>query len=387
MPPVDDWLDLWELLKQVTVMDQELWRLLVFTATILIALIAGRLGRWILERLAKCQEADGRAVLAVFTTCIGQSLMLLMFAFSLRPAFAVLLLEDEAVRAFANTLSAFLVTLAVGFTLFRLVAVPDRWLLTIAERRQSKMQNMIAPVVSKTLRAVVVLLTLVQVATVLSHKPITSIIAGLGIGGLAIGLAAQDTIKNFFGSLSLLADKPFELGDRVNVGNVEGMVEAVGLRSTRIRTLTGHLVTIPNGDLANRTIENIAKRPFLRRSMNVTITYDTPPEKVERAVAIIREILNDHPGLNPERPPRVYFNELNDASLNIGVSFWYFPADWWPFNDFCEKVNFEILRRFNAEGIDFAFPTQTLHLAGDPKRPLDVGVRQVTPAGSSDPAA
>jgi len=376
MPRVEEWLELWELVKRVTVLDQELWRILLFTAVILLGLIAGRLGRWVLERVAKRQDDAGKVILAAFLSALARSVTLMMFALSLTPGFTILNIEDEAVRAFTATLSSFIVTLAVGFAVYQLVDVPDRWLLAIGERRQSKMNDMISPVVNKTLRAVVILLTLVQVATVLSHKPITSIIAGLGIGGLAIGLAAQDTIKNFFGSLSLLADKPFELGDRVNTNGVDGMVEAVGLRSTRIRTLTGHLVTIPNGDLANRTIENIGKRPFLRRTMNITVTYDTPPEKIERAVAIIREILADHPGLKPERPPRVFFNEFNDASLNISVNFWYFPADWWPFNEYCEKVNYEILRRFNTEGIDFAFPTQTLHLAGDPKRPLEVGVRQ-----------
>jgi len=162
----------------------------------------------------------------------------------------------------------------------------------------------------------------------------------------------------------IFADRPFDVGDRVVVDGHDGPVEHVGLRSTRIRTLEGHLVTVPNGELANKTIHNIGKRPYIRKIMNVTITYDTPPEKVERAVEILREIFDQHEGMDENFPPRVYFNDFNADSLNIIVIFWYHPPAYWDFLDFCERVNLEIFRRYNAEGIDFAFPTQTLFLAG-----------------------
>jgi MscS family membrane protein len=191
---------------------------------------------------------------------------------------------------------------------------------------------------------------------VLSDKPITSIIAGLGIGGLAVALAAQDTIKNFFGSIVLFVDKPFEMGDRIAIDGHDGPVEEVGLRSTKIRTLDGHLVTIPNGELANKTIQNIGKRPYIKRITNLTITYN-------------------HEGMHKDFPPRIYFNEFNSESLNIMVIYWYHPPDYWEFMTFTENFNKEVFRRFNDEGIDFAFPTQTLYLAGDSSRPLTIGVR------------
>ena len=234
------------------------------------------------------------------------------------------------------------------------------------------MDDMLAPMVRKSLRVTIVVLTLLQIATTLSDKPLTSVLAGLGVGSLAIALASQETLKNFFGSLVIFADKPFELGDRIVVGEFDGPVESVGFRSTRIRTLDGHVITIPNGELANKMIKNISRRPYIKRVANITITYDTPPEKVQRALDIIREILNNHEGMNPDFPPRIYFNEFNDASLNILVIYWYTPPDYWKAMEFGENFNMELLRRFNAEGIEFAFPTQTLYLAGDPKRPLKV---------------
>ena len=109
-------------------------------------------------------------------------------------------------------------------------------------------------------------------------------------------------------------------------------------------------------------MENIARRPYIRRNANITITYDTPPEKVERAVAILKDILADHDGMDPAYPPRVYFSDFNDWSLNLYMSYWVKPADYWLFQEVNERVNFEIMKRFEAEGIEFAFPSQTLYL-------------------------
>ena len=238
------------------------------------------------------------------------------------------------------------------------------------KKTESKLDDMMAPLVKKSLRITVVILVLVQIAQILSDKPITSIIAGLGIGGLAIALAAQDSIKNFFGSIVLFADKPFEIGDRVIIDGHDGPVEEVGLRSTKIRTLDGHLVTIPNGELANKSIHNIGKRPYIRQVTNITITYDTPPDKIDRALEILKELLDNHEGMSEEFPPRVFFNAFNADSLNIIVYYWYHPPNYWDYAAFNEKFNKEIFTRFNEEGIDFAFPTQTIYLAGDPSRPL-----------------
>jgi MscS family membrane protein len=171
-----------------------------------------------------------------------------------------------------------------------------------------------------------------------------------------------------------MLDKPFLVGDRVVVDGVDGPVEDIGFRSTRIRTLTGHLVAVPNEKMASINIENIGRRPSIRRLTNITITYDTPPEKVERALAIIREVLNNHEGMDPEFPPRVYFDEFNDASLNIVMIYWYFPPNYWDFLAFSERVNLKIMRAFEAEGIEFAFPTTTTYLAQDDRRPLNVTI-------------
>jgi MscS family membrane protein len=254
-----------------------------------------------------------------------------------------------------------------------MVELIDFWMRHFTSKTRTTLDDMMVPLVRKTLRIVTVLLAAVQIAQQLSDKPITSILAGLGVGGLAVALAAQDTIKNFFGSLVIFADHPFQLGDRIVVDGEDGTVEEVGMRSTRIRTLDGHLVTIPNGELANKTIRNITKRQSIKRVANITLMYDTPPEKVERAMEIIKEELDRGNEKFPaDFPPRVYFNNFNDTSLNILMIYWFAPPDYWEFMKFDQQVNMALLTRFNEEGIEFAFPTQTLYLAGDAKRPLNV---------------
>ena len=132
---------------------------------------------------------------------------------------------------------------------------------------------------------------------------VSTLLAGLGVGGLAVALAAQDTLKNLLGSVMILLDKPYKVGQRIVAMGHDGIVEEIGLRSTRLRLLTGHQTTIPNDEMAKIDIENIGQRPHIRRLANIGITYDTPPGKIEKAVDIILKILDDHEGMNPKYPP------------------------------------------------------------------------------------
>lgn len=266
-----------------------------------------------------------------------------------------------------------LIVIAVTYVIYQLVELMDYWMRRFSSKMNTSLDDMMVPLVRKSLRGIVVILGLVQIAQELSGQSVTSILAGIGVGGLAIALAAQDTIKNFFGSLVIFADHPFQLGDRIVVNDTDGTVEEVGMRSTRIRTLDGHLVTVPNGELANMMIRNISERPYIKRVANIGVTYDTPPEKVERAIEIIKETLDAHnEKMHPDMPSRVFFNNFNDCSLNILVIYWFSPPDYWAFMEFDQLFNMTVLKRFNEEGIEFAFPTQTLYLAGDDKRPLRV---------------
>ena len=348
------------LMVEVTFLDNEAWRFAALFAVLLLAFVAGRAGRAILRRGADAARGAGRKVFPVLLSSLAMSAEFLASALGLKAGLSCLVL-NETVASLTGTVTDVLTVTALGWLAYCLVDVVEAWLRSIPTIARSRMSETFVLLVVRSLHATVSVMTVVQIATVLSDKPAASILAGLGVGGLALALAAQETVKNLFGSLVILGDRPFEIGDRIVVDRFDGPVETVGFRSTRIRTLDGTLVTIPNGELANKMIQNMEKRPHIRRIANITIPYNTSPEKVRRAKEIVLEILANHEGMKPDFPPRVYFNEFNESSLNLIVHYWYHPADYWKYMEFGERVNMEILARFNAEGIEFAFPTQTLH--------------------------
>lgn len=353
----------------------EVWRIIVLIVVIAFSLFLGRIFKFVLNRLKPKLEARKQSLLAIASEAASMSVTFLFFAFGLRIAFSFLIIPDGFQSLLFTTLSL-LIVLAIGHFVYRQVDVIDIWLKGFSKDDSANIDTMLIPIVGKSIRVAVVILVILQAAQIMSDQPITSILAGIGIGGLALGLAAQDTIRNFFGSLMIFADKPFNVGELINLEDKLGVVTEVGVRTTKIRTLDGHMLTVPNGNLANMTIHNIGKRQFIRRVFDVTITFDTPPEKVDQAVEILKEILKNHEGMNEEMPARVFFDDLNADSLNLKVFYWFHPPDYWEYMTFTEWVNREIFRRFNEEGIDFAFPTQTIHLAGDKKRPLDLGIKE-----------
>jgi len=346
----------------------ELWRIVTLVGIIALSLVFGKLSKYYLNRLGRQLKVTDSLIGATAASSASSSVTFLFFSFGLAIGFSILNVP-VGLEGLLSSMLELLITLSIGHFFYRQVGVVDQWLKRFATEDSINMDDMLIPIIGKSIRVAVVILVLLQGAQALSDQPITSILAGIGIGGLALGLAAQDTIRNFFGSLMIFADKPFNVGELINLEGKLGSVLEVGVRTTKVKTLDGHVLSIPNGNLANMTVHNIGKRQFIRRVFDVTITYDTPPEKVNRAVDILKEILADHKGMDPEYPPRVYFNELNSDSLNLKIYYWFHPPDFWEYMEFTEWVNKEIFSRFYEEGIDFAFPTQTIHLAGEKKRP------------------
>jgi MscS family membrane protein len=193
--------------------------------------------------------------------------------------------------------------------------------------------------------------------------PLVGVLAGVGVGGLAIALAAQDSLKNLLGSLMIFMDQPYKPGQRIVVEGHDGFVEQIGLRSTKIRLLTGAQSSIPNERMARLDIENIGRRSFIRRQTFIRLSYDTPLEEIDKAVDIIKDILHDHEGMQEQLPPRVFFNEFNPDSLSIFVSYWYHPPRRWKAMAFDEQVNREIMRRFADAGIKFALPASRTYFS------------------------
>lgn len=376
--PVERRMNWWTTFRETIVMGNELWRLTAFSIALLGGLIGGRVAHHVALRTGNLLMGRGRELAGVALRSLSRVTGLFGFIIGFKIGFAFLRM-GEGLAAFVPTALSILISVAVGYATYVLVDVVDHWLYRLMNRQSGNLGDMVRPMVRSSLRVTVIVLTALQIAQVLTDKPLTSIIAGLGVGGLAIALAAQDTVKNFFGSLVIFADKPFLVGERVVVDSHDGIVEQVGFRSTRIRTLEGNLITIPNGELANKAIQNIGRRPYIRRVLNVGLTYDTPPEKVRRAIEIIKELLANHEGMRPELPPRVIFNDYTAYALNILVIYWYHPPDFWAFQAFNERFNLQLLERFNAEGISFAYPAQTIFLVNTPSSSTGISTGEPRP--------
>lgn len=199
--------------------------------------------------------------------------------------------------------------------------------------------------------------------------PFTTLLASAGVGGIALALGAQDTLKTLFGTLALLADKPFRVGDRIIFQGYDGFVEDIGLRSTKLRLLTGNQVTLPNDHLASRDIENVGRRERIRHDNDLILPLDLPNAKVEQALEIVKTVLQEHEGMDAKFPPRVYFGQFTPEGYRLQFSLWYAPPDYWEFKSVCERINLKILESLEAAGIQLVPPRR--HLFKDENlRPL-----------------
>lgn len=217
------------------------------------------------------------------------------------------------------------------------------------------------PIIRKSLKVFLVVVSVLVTSSNLGIN-ITGVIASLSIGGLALGLAAQDTLANLFGAVAVFLDKPFRIGDRIQLDAVDGFVETIGLRSTRVRNLDGYLVTIPNKTMGNATIVNVTKRPTIKTVMTIGVTYDTTYERVQKAVDILNEVYKGH---KMTADVWISFSKFGNFSLDITIIHWWNSTDYKAYLDGMQEMNLEIKKRFDGENLEFAFPTQTLYVKQD----------------------
>jgi MscS family membrane protein len=239
-----------------------------------------------------------------------------------------------------------------------------------AEATHAGMMDLhLLPIIRKSIKIFVIIVAALVTSQNLGMN-VTGLLASLSIGGLAVGLAAQDTLSNLFGAVAIFADKPFRVGDRIQLDSIDGHVETIGLRSTRVRNQEGFLVTIPNKNMASANIVNISKRPNIKTVMNIGVTYDCPAPRVERAMQIIEEIYRPHP---KTADLIVSFNRFDSSALNIMVVHWWNSQDQKEYLAGFQKLNLELKRRFDEEAISFAFPSQTVYVRQDSKWQLADG--------------
>lgn len=243
---------------------------------------------------------------------------------------------------------------------YRLVDLVGNLLMGKAAKTENKYDDLLAPLITRALKAMVVVFGLVFIADIFSID-IDKILAGLGLGGLAFALAAKDTISNLFGSLTILIDRPFQIGDWVTIGKADGTVESVGVRSTRIRTFYDSVITIPNSELINAQIDNYGARNYRRITATVRIAYTTPPEKIDSFCEGIREIIRRHPNTRKDFFI-INLNEFNESSLGIMIYCFVKTPNWVMELDAKHRLFADIIKLASLLKIEFAFPTRSVFM-------------------------
>ncbi|HUU31454.1 MAG TPA: mechanosensitive ion channel family protein, partial [Phycisphaerae bacterium] len=276
--------------------------------------------------------------------------------------------EPTNLRGLAFGALKVLLTADVMWFLFRLVDVLTHYLVRLAGRTESKLDDQLIPLIRKALKITIGLILAVWLIQLLGYS-VSSLLAGLGIGGLAVALALQDTLANFFGSVFIFLDRPFSVGDMIRIEGVEGIVEEIGFRSTRIRTWPATLVSIPNKTVASAQIDNWSKMPKRRVRQTVGVTYETTADQMEKAVAAIRRLLETDPGVDQDFIV-VRFEDFGASSLNILVYYFTRAVAYADHLETKERINLAVMRALKDLGLSIAFPTRTLYFEGDVARSI-----------------
>lgn len=257
-----------------------------------------------------------------------------------------------------------------GHFLYLVVAINTAWLFTrvikalideyitpMASKTKTDLDDTLIPITKKLAVFIIYAITIIMI---LNHfgQEIGPLLAGLGIGGLAFALAAKDLLSNVFGSITVLMDKPFKIGQRIKIGGFDGFVKEISIRTTRIQTLDNTMVYVPNAKFTDQILENVSREPTRKVLMNIGLVYDTSTAKMKEAVNILNNILKKQKGLDGKH--LVYFTEFGDFALKILVIYYIKDKD--NILPIKHDVNMKIKEQFEKAELNMAFPTQTIEL-------------------------
>lgn len=308
--------------------------------------------RWLLRNRRVKVEAD---TLTRALRPFGYSIMALAWALGL-PYLGL----PETFALPLKVVFEFMIAATFVWGAYRLVDILREALDGWASGTDNRLDDLMVPLVCKSAKVVVVIVGAVFLAHELDFD-VRGLLTGLGLGGLAFALAAQDVVKNLFGSFTIIVDRTFEVGDWVVIEDVEGTVEQVGFRSTRIRTFYNSLISVPNSKLVTTAVDNLGQRSYRRYRAVLALTYGTPPEKIAAFCEGVRELVRRHPYTRKDYY-QVYLNDFGSASLDVLLYVFFRAPDWSTELRERERLILDVLRLARHVGVDFAFPTQTLYL-------------------------
>tara|TARA_B100001123_G_C15259887_1_gene1006190 strand:- start:280 stop:1416 length:1137 start_codon:yes stop_codon:yes gene_type:complete len=262
-----------------------------------------------------------------------------------------------SVDHWVNAFFAVIITFVGAWLVARLFdSLVDEYIAPILANTETDLDDILLPILRRGVKIIIWVMAIIMALDNAGYD-ITTVLAGLGVGGLALALAAQDSAKNIFGVFTIFTDTPFKVGERVKIGGYDGTITEIGLRSTKLKTLEGRTVFVPNADFSDKAVENVSSEPSRKVVLNLGLTYDMDAAKIEQAMTVLEEIATAN-AEDIEEGPSIGFNAFGDFALN--VVFVYYIKKGSDILGTQTRVNLEILKRFADGGVEMAFPTQTI---------------------------
>lgn len=330
---------------------------LIAFGIMIISAMLGKVVYWIFSRVVRTFTSRTKSQLDdIIVDMVEEPAVFMIIASGIWFALQTLVLPERLTEIISNAYQV-IVALLVGWLLSRLFdALYKQYIVPWAATTENDLDDQLLPILSKGVKIVIWSMAFI-IGMNNAGYDVAALIAGLGIGGLALAMAAKDTVSNIFGGFTIFTDQPFKIGDRIKVSGFDGKVTEIGVRSTRLKTLDGRVVTIPNSTFADSAVENVSWEPSRKVVLNLGLIYDTSADQIEQAMAILKSIADKHEGT--EEDTWIAFNAFGDFALNI--CFIYYITKGADIGAVQSEINLAILRQFNENKLEMAFPTQTLY--------------------------
>ncbi|WP_234697154.1 mechanosensitive ion channel domain-containing protein [Nitrosophilus alvini] len=345
-------------LQKNTLFDVPLYKFALALGTFLIFLVFRKIFTLVIIKslkqiVAKTKTSIDDRMLAIVSEPLKFAFIIIGFYLAVK----IMGIETEAVYKIVRTMVIF----SIFWLFYDSVLVFDKAIYNFAKKFGRDLYREIGSFFVKTIKIFIVAVGLVAILQEWNIN-VSAFIASLGLGGLAFALAAKDTAANLFGGLTILADKSLKIDDWIKVGDVEGTVEDIGLRTTKVRTFEKSLVTVPNQIIANNPIENFSRRNIRRIKMRIGLTYDTSEKTMQNILKDIRNMLKSHPGIDKNATMLINFDRFEDSSLSIFIYTFTNTAVWAEYMNIREDVNLKIMKIVEDNGAEFAFPSQSIYV-------------------------
>ncbi len=328
----------------------------ISAAIIIGVIILAKITFWIFSKIVKKATAKTKSTLDdIIVDMIEEPIVTGIAILGFWIAFARLVFPDSF-NLIIDKAFFFAIIINITWLIARTInALIEEYIVPLTEKTENDLDDQLIPILKKSIRSVIWIIGII-VALNNAGFDVGAVIAGLGIGGLALAMAAKDTVSNVFGGFTIFTDKPFKIKDRIKIGGFDGTVSEIGIRSTRLTTLEGRVVTIPNAKFADSMVENVSLEPNRKVVLNLGLTYDTSAENMKLAMKLLKNIIDSNN--DTEDNCLISFNSFGDFSL--GILFIYYIRKNSDILNTQTDVNIEILNLFNKNKLEFAFPTQTI---------------------------